>query len=393
MKFIHVGDTHLGKNEGKIEKRVLDFYNAFKQVVDFAIEENVDFVVHSGDLFDKARPSVKTIVFAIKQLERLKQRNIPFLIVPGSHDIGVGETILSVLEEVGLLKNLASSKYISVENNKIVLSGENIKDCFICGLPGKRARIEEVYKNLKINGDGKYKIFVFHHTISKISEKFSDIPTSLLPKGFDYYAGGHWHGFFKTNYDNGVIVYPGSTEYCDLDEMERDKNKYFCLVELNDDVKIKSIPIKTRPIIIKEINCNNIDAVDVANLCINSIDEIKENAILIFKLKGRLSKGTKSEINREKILNWAKEKGFLITKIYMGELENPETPFVSVKFKTPSEIEDEYLKKLNYNEEEVKLAKDIIRILGKSFTPKEYEVAKKQMIDLIEGVFLADKKN
>ena len=85
MKFIHVTDTHLGKRESRIEEREQDFYKAFEQVIDKAIEEKVDFVVHSGDLFDVARPPTRTLIFAVKQLTRLKDEGIPCYIAAGSH--------------------------------------------------------------------------------------------------------------------------------------------------------------------------------------------------------------------------------------------------------------------------------------------------------------------
>ena len=71
MKFIHVADTHLGKTEFKLKEREEDFYRSFKQVIDFAIEKDVDFVIHSGDLFDTARPPMRTVIFAINQINRL----------------------------------------------------------------------------------------------------------------------------------------------------------------------------------------------------------------------------------------------------------------------------------------------------------------------------------
>ena len=394
MRFIHFTDTHLGKSEAKLEQREEDFCNVFAEVIDKCLSEKVDFVVHSGDVFDRARPSTKTIIFLVKQLNRLKGANIPFYTVPGSHDIAPDGTLLSVLDAVGLLVNLASSRYIRMENNKIILSGENFKDVFLCGVAGRRDNIADAYSNLKVEGDGNYKIFVFHHITSDIADKFADIPSSLLPQGFDYYAAGHWHGFAKLQHGKGILVYPGSTEYNELDEMIRDKHKYAILVEFKDGkTTIKELPLKTREIVFCEINCDSMDAREVSDKTVAKIPKDKDGAILIIKFRGRLGKGTKSEIDRNKINEFAIKNGYLYTKIYLGELENPETPHVSTKARSASDIEKEYLKKQGYSEKEMSIAERMIALFGKKLGASEFASAKDNAIKSIEGAIIENKEN
>ena len=391
MKFVHVEDTHLGKKDGNIEERMLDFFNAFKCVVDYAVDNGVDFVVHSGDLFDKPRPSVKTLVFAVNQLQRLKEKGIPLFLIPGSHDTGVGETIIALFDELKLLKNLASQRYFELVDGKIMLGGEMYKNVFLCGIAGKRANIEEIYRRIVPKSGGSYRIFMFHHTISDISEKFADIPTSLLPKGFDYYAAGHWHGFFEERYGGGTIVYPGSTEFNDIKEAEGEKNRYFCVVDTETN-RIEKVKLHPRRHLIYKINCSGLDAKDIADRCISEIKEISEGAVLVIKLKGKLGSGTKAEINRSKILEWAREKRFLFTKIYLGDLENPERPSIGSEIKSPSRIEDEYLKKQNYTAAEIRLAKDIITLIGNA-SKKDIDFVKDEIIKIVEGALIENTEN
>ncbi len=75
MRFIHVGDTHIGavyKNEQRNE----DIKEVFRQIIDGAIANNVDFIVHSGDLFNEGTPSLSALLFVTDQLNRLKQNGI-----------------------------------------------------------------------------------------------------------------------------------------------------------------------------------------------------------------------------------------------------------------------------------------------------------------------------
>ncbi len=356
MKFIHVADTHLGKTEFKLKEREEDFYRAFKQVIDKAIEEKVDFVIHSGDLFDNARPPIRTIVFAVQQLKRLKEARIPFFVIAGSHDVGVGETILSVLDSTGMLKNLSERRYYE----GMEVKGEFVGDVYVCGIYGKRAKIREIYKNLKATPRGKFNIFMFHHTISDINPKFADIEKSLLPKGFDYYAGGHWHGFFETKYDKGIVVYPGSTEYCDVREMQNDKEKYFVIY---DNGEIRKIRIKTRGIKIIEINADEIENIPKGN-----------GEILIIKIKG--------EVDRGEVFKIAKEKGYLYPKIYVID-EEEKTPWIDVS-KSIDEMEKEYLEANNYTEEEIQIAKYLLKVLGEKLTPRELDEREKEVIKFLE---------
>lgn len=78
MRFVHFSDTHLGKSNFKLQERIEDFNKVFEDVISFCIKNKVDFVIHSGDLFDRARPGTGVFLFAVKQLKKLKENKIPF---------------------------------------------------------------------------------------------------------------------------------------------------------------------------------------------------------------------------------------------------------------------------------------------------------------------------
>ena len=75
MKFAHISDTHLGQYRSKID-RENDTYDAFSQAIAKSIEEKVDFVILSGDIFDKSKPPNKAIVLLMQQLKLLKQNDM-----------------------------------------------------------------------------------------------------------------------------------------------------------------------------------------------------------------------------------------------------------------------------------------------------------------------------
>ena len=86
MKFAHLSDTHLGYRQFGLNEREKDFYEVFELIIDKIIEENVDFVIHSGDLFETARPSPNALLTFQKGLLRLKGAGIPMFAIAGNHD-------------------------------------------------------------------------------------------------------------------------------------------------------------------------------------------------------------------------------------------------------------------------------------------------------------------
>jgi DNA repair exonuclease SbcCD nuclease subunit len=382
MKFLHVSDTHLGKSNFKLKQREKDFYKAFGQSVDIAIKEKVDFVIHTGDLFDEGNPSHAAMIQAIRQLSRLKNRSIPVFVVAGSHDMSVDETVISILEEIGLVTNLSRPEYYDVQE-KIIVKGVNHGGVFICGVAGRQANIHEIFKNLEASPESKladYKIFMFHHTISEISTMFMDIPSSALPKGFDYYAGGHWHSAFSTKHAGGVIHYPGSTEYTDATDMESPLKKRVLVVN-TETREVKPAFLKTREFIVERVDCEALKPREVTDKCLSLIKPC-EGAVLLFRLEGRLSEGNKNMVDRQLLREKAKSKGYLHCKTYLSELLNPQE--TRRKVGSSKNVEEEYLKAKGYTRKEIGVAKLIIETLGKNLKKEELGKAREIIIKEFE---------
>jgi len=367
MRFVHFSDTHLGGSNFKLPERKHDFFDAFKQVIDFCVLNKPDFIIHSGDLFDTGRPDNETILFAIDQLKRLKAINAPLFIIPGSHDVSVDGTFISILERVGLLTNVGAPRYYEQTNNGIKLKGEVVGEALVCGVPGHRADIKKIYESIRPPESSKYKIFLFHHITSNVSDAsvFSDLPESLLPKGMDYYAGGHWHEFETLNHEGKPLIYPGSTEYHNVDIMERGNPRGFIYY----DDKPKFIQIKTRELIVKNVDCDGISPNEVTAKCLSELSG-SNKGLIILNLNGRLA-GVKSEINKLRIKSEALSRGYLFCSVRTTNLEVPSKSFVSPRKSSLQEIEEEYLKKQGYTEPEVRLALNLMKNLGVDMKPND----------------------
>jgi len=395
-----MGDTHIGASNFKLDQRHKDFLRVFEEAIDICIDLKVDFVIHSGDLFDTGRPSFKELIFVIEQLKKLKENNIPFLTVAGSHDVYIHETPLSLLEKIGLLTNLSNPRYLVPKGDVVLLNGASIKNTFIAGVPGFKGNVKEKYSMIKPNiPNNVFSIFIFHHIISDVEDagSFADLPLSSLPKGFDYYAGGHWHRKNIFEYNKKPVVYPGSTEYTDSLDMLKSKEKGMFLVEVPEEktkkLKLKWIKLNAREVVFKEIELNNLTPIEATNKLFKEIPKHGRDSILILKLKGRIN-GLKSQINFNRVLKESEINGFIYCKLFLSELSDEAgEEYQEIKNKTIKEIEYEFLKKQKYDDVTIKLAQELINLLGKEQTPKELILNQEECIKMIDKLFLNKELN
>lgn len=103
MRFLHTSDWHLLKPITRRE-RIEEYRAVLDEVVEIAEQEDVDLVVHSGDLFDRAIPSPEAIHFALSTLVRLTGGGRrPVVVVAGNHDSPqLFEALAPVLAPLGV---------------------------------------------------------------------------------------------------------------------------------------------------------------------------------------------------------------------------------------------------------------------------------------------------
>jgi DNA repair exonuclease SbcCD nuclease subunit len=358
MKILLCSDTHLGRKNFKVNERENDFFESFKQVIDYAINNETAAVLHAGDLFDTSRPNINVIIFAVQQLKRLKEKNIQFFSISGSHDIGVNDSFLNVLDSVGLCVNLTSKRYYEINDEHLLLKGEKFGELFICGIPGKNNISGELECLKPIIPKNSFSIFMFHHIVEDISPIFSSIKKSMLPKGFDLYVSGHWHEKFVSEYNGAQLIYPGSTENCDLNEMKNEVKGFFEYETRTKKFEFREL--KIRKSIIHELNCAGLTPEEV-NEKMESLLKPANKEMVFFMLKGRMKKGLKSEINRQRITELAFKNNYLLSKIYLTQLEDAFSEQVIAGKKSINEIESEFFISKGFSKKETLIA---LKIMG-----------------------------
>ena len=175
-------------------------------------------------------PSIEVLKIAVVKLKELKDNGIGVYLIAGSHDFSPsGKTILDVLEHAGFVINVVK-RYEGEEKLRLRFTIDPKSGAKITGLLGKRGTLEKrYYESLDkeyLEKENGFKIFMFHTALSEFKpddlEHMEAQPLSLLPKHFDYYAGGHVHTVMeKDEPDYGKIVYPGPLFPNNFAELEK----------------------------------------------------------------------------------------------------------------------------------------------------------------------------
>jgi len=309
MKFAHMADCHIGAwREPKLREANLQ---AFFRAIDICIEEKVDFILISGDLFNTAFPGIDGLKEVVLKLMELKDAEIPAYVVPGSHDFSPsGKTMLDVLENARLFTNVFRGK---VENGllKLKFTEDRKTGAKITGILGRRGLLEQsYYENLdrkSLEEELGFKIFMFHSPVQELCPEgaiFDSSPLSFFPKGFNYYAGGHVHTVFSKKIEGyGIFSYPGPLFPNSFLEMEALQNGGFYIVDEGGE-KIKA---SYRPIILYNVYPISVDcegkSAEQARALILAAAEGREfiNTIVLIRLYGKLSLGKSSDINFSEI--------------------------------------------------------------------------------------------
>ena len=85
MKFLHLGDLHLGKSLGDFDL-IEDQRYILNQILEIIENESVDGVLIAGDVYDKAIPSEAAVNLLDYFLCRLSEKNVQTFMISGNHD-------------------------------------------------------------------------------------------------------------------------------------------------------------------------------------------------------------------------------------------------------------------------------------------------------------------
>ncbi len=214
FKFIHAADIHLDsplKGLAKYEGAPVDEIRgatrgALQNLVHTALDEEVDFVLISGDVYDGDWKDHNTGLYFARQMARLKGAQIPVYLIAGNHD---AQSVMSKsLQLPDNVFRFPTKKATTVhrEDLGVAIHGQ--------GFP-TRAVTKDLSAGYPAPVAGAYNIGLLHTSLTGYEGHDNYAPCTvagLTRLGYDYWALGHIHQQECIHDQDPVIWFPGNIQ-------------------------------------------------------------------------------------------------------------------------------------------------------------------------------------
>ncbi|WP_455369498.1 metallophosphoesterase family protein [[Eubacterium] cellulosolvens] len=354
-KFAHISDIHLGANTDPAIASLE--IQAFDKTIDTCINERLDFILICGDIFHVSIPDLQIADHAVQKLKQLNDQNIPIYTIFGSHDFTPnGKSIIDLLQTADLIKNIAKGQF---KEEKITLNftTDPKTGAKLVGIFGRKGGLDKEYYQIldkeNLEKEDGFKIFAFHACLDEFKPEYmlpaESIPISNMPKGFNYYAGGHVHERIQKNLiDYPNIIFPGTlfgSQPRDHEASGRGEKRGFYIIEFEDEIKeIKFIPINVCEFLYEEFNLDPMNPDEVEKYLANKFEAlVVKDKIVMLKVSGELSSGKISDIDFSRLKRLLIDNGALKVNLNRHNLKSKEFATIKIAGEDPATIEKRLL--------------------------------------------------
>jgi len=215
FKFIHAADIHLDSKmrglhryEGApIDLMIGSTRRALENLVDLAIEEEVNFLLIAGDIYDGDWKDFSTGLFFVRQMAVLRKAQIPVFFIRGNHDAANRMTKSLPLPDNVRELSCRRPETVELESIGVAIHGQGF---------AKAAVDENVVPNYPLAKPGYFNIGMLHTSLDGESvgahARYAPCTLSDLEnRGYDYWALGHIHQSAVRS-ENPLIVYSGNIQ-------------------------------------------------------------------------------------------------------------------------------------------------------------------------------------
>ncbi|WP_420581457.1 metallophosphoesterase family protein [Reichenbachiella sp.] len=290
ISILLLSDTHIGFDHpsndkpGKNRRRGYDFFNNFKLIVDKAIDLKVNYVIHCGDVFEKASVPTFLVDQTYAEFLRIANAGIQLFVVPGNHEKSV----------------LPASLFLNHPNIHLfdVAKTYFLPNMSISGFPyfkgDIRAEFSTIRRNLESHlNESDFNILCVHHAIDGVKAgaqffEFKNRKDTLamndLPGSFDLILSGHIHKhqILHATSDSKIqvpILYSGSTERTMFDEINEAKGYHILKIE-GKSIKHEFHTINTRPMHQIDLRHESISSEELKGLLSKRMKPFEPDAIV-----------------------------------------------------------------------------------------------------------------
>ncbi|MAT43507.1 MAG: hypothetical protein CL609_14315 [Anaerolineaceae bacterium] len=314
LKILHFSDAHIDMaNHGKRDQasglpiRVLDFLSALDKIINYAIENQVDLVLFTGDTYRDRTPAPTFQREWGKRIKRLSEAKIPTILLVGNHDTSPAFGRAHALQEFETL----AIPYVHVISKPVFFTPPDLNDIpvqiiglpwisrssFISNAEKETTDLESIYGDMELrylnfiencldesNPDLPI-LFTAHATIQGADyggERFVMLGKDQVISGslvrnpnFDYVALGHIHKPQNLNENaHPPVIYPGSIERVDFGEINDEKFFVVASVE-KGKTQIEWVPLNGRRFLDHTIDLRNINKHGFSNESIPTPQQIR----------------------------------------------------------------------------------------------------------------------
>jgi DNA repair protein SbcD/Mre11 len=263
VRILHTSDWHLGRSFHRVD--MLAHQSAFvDHLVEVVRSESVDAVVVSGDVYDRALPSVDTVGLLDDAIARLRDSGAVVLLTSGNHDsavrLGFGSR---VLEQAGVhlrtrLADLARPVEMHDEHGVVLLYGlPYLEPVMVAdGLASQQrthlgvlsAAMDRVRQDLAERPAGTRSLVAAHAFVvgGQVSDSERDISVGGVGSvpmevfsGVDYVALGHLHGRQRLS---DTVRYSGSPLPYSFSEHQHTKGSWLVDLDASGVRRVQPVP-------------------------------------------------------------------------------------------------------------------------------------------------------
>ena len=284
MRILHFADLHLGVEnynaginpETGLSTRLHDFLNALDEVVEYALNHEVDLVLFCGDAYKSREPSQTHQREFARRIWKLSSHGVAVLLLTGNHDLpnAIGRaTTVEIFKTLSIpnvvVANTLGTHKIGTRNGTIqivalpwarrsaLLSHESTKNLSSEEVNEKlESTLTELLEREIAGLDPEIPaILAAHVTLANakygsersmiMGNDYKLLQSNVANSKFDYIALGHIHKKQVLG-QNPPVVYAGSLQRIDFSE--EDDEKGFFIVDIDRDRKVnfEFVPVKAR---------------------------------------------------------------------------------------------------------------------------------------------------
>lgn len=246
MKFLHAADVHLDSplrgllryDGAPVDEIRAATRRALENLVELAVEQEVDFVLIAGDVYDGDWKDHNTGLFYVSQMSRLREADIPVVMISGNHDAANKMTrSLRMPNNVELLSHTRpqTAKTKKLRELGVAVHGRSF---------ARPAEYDNLVAEYPETQKGLFNIGLLHTSLAGAEGHEAYAPCTiedLRRKQYDYWALGHVHNR-EVKCSDPPIVFSGNIQGRHVREPGA-KGCYLVTVDSRGSVELEFQPL------------------------------------------------------------------------------------------------------------------------------------------------------